>query len=179
MWLIAALCIAPVAASYYVYYIAPPSRQTNHGELVHVPPLPDARLKLADGDAFTLGQLRGKWILLTVDAAQCGDACRRNLLTMRQLRLTQGKDMDRIERMWLISDDGAIGEGVADDFHGTWLVRAAASDLLRSLPADGALAGYIYVIDPLGNVVLRYSRAADPGGMMKDLARLLKTSGIG
>ena len=117
--------------------------------------------------------------MLTADAAQCSEACRRKLFTLRQLRLTQGKDMERIERAWLISDDGAIAEGVADDFRGTWLVRAAASELLKRLPAEGALAEYIYVIDPLGNVVLRYPRDAEPGRMIKDLTRLLKTSGIG
>jgi cytochrome oxidase Cu insertion factor (SCO1/SenC/PrrC family) len=179
LWLIAALCIAPVAASYYAYYVAPPARQTNHGELMHVPPLPDAPLRLADGTAFTLGQLRGKWILLTADAAQCSEACRRKLFTLRQLRLTQGKDMERVERVWLISDDAAITGGVADDFRGTWLVRAAASELLKRLPAEGAPAEYIYVVDPLGNVVLRYRRDTEPGSMIKDLARLLKISGIG
>ena len=179
LWLIGILCIAPVAASYYAYYVAPPERHTNYGELMNAPPLPDARLSLADGAAFNLHQLRGKWILLTVDTAQCGEACRRKLFTLRQLRLTQGKDMERIERAWLISDDVPLAAQLADDYRGTWLVRAAASELLKSLPAEGALDGYIYVIDPRGNPVLRYARDADPARMIKDLTRLLKTSRIG
>jgi hypothetical protein len=87
--------------------------------------------------------------------------------------------MERIERAFLIIDDAALADGVVEDFRGTWLVRAAASGLLNHLPAQGARADYIYVIDPLGNIVLRYMRNADPAGMIKDLTRLLKTSGIG
>ena len=170
LWLILALCIAPVVASYVMYYVLPPQQHTNYGELMDALPLPDPRLRLADGTAFQLSQLRGKWILLTADAAQCGEACQR-------------KNMDRIERAWLISDDAEIAKSVADkvaqDFHGTWAVRAAASDLLKRLPADGPLAGYIYVVDPLGNVVLRYASDAEPARMIKDLSRLLKTSRIG
>jgi cytochrome oxidase Cu insertion factor (SCO1/SenC/PrrC family) len=171
--------VAPVAASYVVYYLAPPARHTNYGELMNAAPLPNARLALADGSAFELNQLRGKWVLLTVDSARCDEACQRKLITLRQLRLTQGKDMQRVERAWLISDTAALADNVADDYRGTWLVRAAGSDLLQRLPADGELAGYIYVIDPLGNIVLRYPRDAEPGRMIKDLTRLLKTSGIG
>jgi cytochrome oxidase Cu insertion factor (SCO1/SenC/PrrC family) len=177
--LIAILCIAPVAASYFAYYFAPPARHTNYGELMNVPPLPDTPVRLADGAAFGMNQLRGKWVLLTADSAQCGEACRRKLFTLRQLRLSQGKDMERIERAFLINDDAALAESVAADFRGTWLVRAAASELLKRLPVRGPQADYIYVIDPLGNIVLRYTRDADPAGMIKDLTRLLKTSGVG
>lgn len=179
LWLILALCIAPVAASYVAYYLAPPARHTNYGELMDVAPLPNPRMRLADGAEFEIGQLRGKWILLTVDSAPCGEACQRKLLVLRQLRLTQGKDSERIERVWLINDEAAIPASVTVDFRGTWLVRAATSQLLARLPATGALAEYIYVVDPLGNVVLRYPRDAEPGRMIKDLTRLLKTSRIG
>ena len=179
LWLIGALCLAPVVASYFAYYVAPPARHTNYGELMHAQPLAEAHLRLADGTAFTLGQLRGKWILLMTDPAQCDEPCRRKLFTLRQLRLTQGKDMERIERAWLISDDAPLPAAVAADYRGTWLIRAAGSELLKRLPADRPSAEYLYVVDPLGNVVLRYAREAEPGKMIKDLTRLLKTSRIG
>ncbi len=113
------------------------------------------------------------------DSAQCDDACQRKLFTLRQLRLTQGKDMERIERAWLISDDAVPSDTLIRDYHGTWLVRAAASELLKRLPTEHPLTEYIYIIDPLGNLVLRYGRDAEPGKMIKDLARLLRSSRIG
>ncbi len=179
LWLIGVLCVAPVVASYFAYYVMPPGGHTNSGELMDAMPLPDARLSLVDGSAFQLGQLRGKWVLLMADSAQCGEVCQRKLFTLRQLRLTQGKDMERIERAWLISDDAAPSAALMSDYRGTWLVRAAASELLERLPAQRPRAEYIYFIDPLGNLVLRYGRDAEPGKMIKDLTRLLKTSRIG
>ena len=179
LWLIGALCLLPVAASYFAYYVAPPARHTNYGELMNAQPLPDARLRLADGTAFELKQLRGKWILLMADSANCGEACRRKLFTLRQLRLTQGKDMERIERAWLISDEVPLPAGLSDDYRGTWFVRASNGELLKRLPAERSPAEHIYIVDPLGNIVMRYAPGAEPGRIIKDLSRLLKTSRIG
>ena len=179
LWLIGVLCAAPVVAAYVAYYFAPPAAHTNHGELLAMGPLPDARLELADGTPFALSRLRGKWVLLMVDSGGCDEFCRRKLFSLRQLRLTQGKDMERIERAWLISDDVAPAAALAADFPGTWLISASGSELLRQLPAARASSDHIYVVDPLGNPVLRYARDADPGGIIKDLARLLKASRIG
>ena len=179
LWLIVALCVAPVIASYIAYYVTPPAGHTNYGERLNAPPLPPAQLRLVDGAPFEMSALRGKWVLLMADSAQCNEACQRKLLVMRQLRLTQGKEMERIERAWLISDEGAVESGVAGEFRGTWLIRAGAGGILKSLPVEGPLTDYIYVLDPLGNVVLRYPRDAEPGRMIKDLTRLLKTSRIG
>lgn len=177
--LVGALCAAPVIASYVAYYFAGPGGHINYGELMETRPLPAARLQLTDGTAFQLSRLKGKWILLMVDSGGCDEFCQRKLFTVRQLRLAQGKDMDRIERAWLVSDDIAPSAAVVGGYQGTWMIRAAGSELLGQLPAKGALADHIYVVDPLGNLVLRYPRDADPLRIIKDLARLLKTSRIG
>jgi cytochrome oxidase Cu insertion factor (SCO1/SenC/PrrC family) len=179
LWLIIALCVAPVIASYIAYYVAPPSGHTNYGELLNAPPLPDAPLRLADGTPFALSALRGKWVLLITDSAQCNEACQRKLFALRQLRLAQGKEMERIERAWLISDDATVAPKLAEAYRGTWLVRIGTADTLKSLPAARPVADYIYVLDPLGNVVMRYGSDADPTRIIKDITRLLKPSRIG
>lgn len=179
LWLIGALCVAPVAASYLAFYFARPDGHTNYGELVETRPLPEARLQLADGTAFQFSRLKGKWVLLMADSGNCDEFCRRKLFTLRQLRLAQGKDMERIERVWLISDDTVPSTAAVSDYQGTWLVRAAGSELLKQFPAERSLADHIYIVDPLGNLVLRYPRDADPTRIIKDIARLLKVSRIG
>lgn len=179
LWLIGLLCVAPVVASYVAYYFWQPAGHINYGELVSAPPLPNVRAHLADGSAFEMKALRGKWVFLMVDAAQCGETCQRKLFTLRQLRLTQGKDMDRIERAWLISDDGALAPKLLDDFRGTYFIRAGDGSLIKALPAGRPAEESIYLIDPLGNIVLRYPHDGDPKKMIKDLARVLKISGIG
>jgi hypothetical protein len=179
LWLIALLCLAPVAMSYYAYYFAAPGGHVNYGDLIETRPLPATRLQLTDGSDFTIGRLRGKWLLLMADAGACGVDCRGKLFALRQLRLAQGKEMTRIERVWLITDDALPSAETVAAFAGVWLVRAADSELLKALPVKAAPADHIYVVDPLGNLVLRYERDADPSRIIKDLVRLLKTSGIG
>jgi len=140
--------------------------------------LPDTQLALADGTPFRLSQLRGKWAIVTVDSGRCAAACDRKLLYLRQLRLTQGKNMERVERVWLVSDAVVPRNEAVAPYLGTWVVRADA-ELLKRLPAQGAASDHIYLIDPLGNLMMRFPRDPDPRLMIKDLARLLKASQIG
>lgn len=179
LWLIIGLAAAPVAASYLVYYFWPPARTVNYGELIEPRQLPDPQLALADGTVFRLSRLRGKWVLVSLDSGRCDESCERKLLYMRQLRLTQGKDMERVERAWLISDDVAPRPDAVAPYQGTWLVRATGAGLLELFPAPGAAADHIYLIDPLGNLMMRFPRDPEPGRMIKDLSRLLKASRVG
>jgi hypothetical protein len=176
---ILALCAAPVIAAWLAYFVWPPASRSNYGELIEPRPLPVPDLVRADGSAFRLSGLRGKWLLVQLDDARCDEACRRKLLYMRQLRLTQGKDMDRVERVWLVTDDAPIEPALLREFEGTNVVRVGATGLAREFPAAQDPADYIYVVDPLGNLMLRYGRDPDPNGMKRDLSRLLRASGIG
>jgi cytochrome oxidase Cu insertion factor (SCO1/SenC/PrrC family) len=178
LWLIVALCAAPVAASYFLYYLSPPGHTVNYGELIEPRQLPDAPLALAGGAPFRLSQLRGKWVLVTVDSARCEAPCEKKLVYLHQLRLTQGRDQDRVERLWLVSDDGAPRGAQALAADGMRVARAGA-ELLRAFPARDSTADHIYVVDPLGNLMMRFPRDPDPRLMIKDLSRLLKASRIG
>src|SRR4030095_6913464 len=173
LWLIIALAVAPVAASYFVYFIWQPERTTNYGELLSPEPLPDPKLTLTDGTPLLLSTLRGKWVLAMIDSASCDARCEKKLLYMRQLQRTQGKEMERIERAWLITDSALPRAAVITAYEGTWLIRAGESGLSRRFPAPVAVADHIYVIDPLGNLMMRYPCDPDPRLMIKDLKRLL------
>jgi len=178
LWLIVALTVTPVAASYLLYYFWSPERTVNYGELIEPSPLPDPKLALVGGAPFQLSQLRGKWLLVSVDSGRCDAYCDRKLLYMRQLRLTQGKNTERVERVWLISDDVTPADEAVSQYQGTWIVRADAG-LLQRFPARRAASEHLYLIDPLGNLMMRFPRDPDPRLMIKDLARLLKASQIG
>jgi hypothetical protein len=179
LWLVAAVCIAPFVASFAAYYFYQPEGRVNYGELMADKQLPDAALKLVDGSAFSLAQLRGKWLFVTVDDAACDAYCEKKLWQIRQVRKTQGKYPERIERVWLITGGGQPAERLRAEFEGTWLVNVAGSAVLEALPHAGAWTDHIYLVDPLGNLVLRYPREADPSRMKKDLDRLLRVSRIG
>ena len=182
LYLLLAVCIAPVIASYLAYYVLPPEGRTNYGELVSPQrPFPPMRLTRLDGTPFELQSLKGRWLLVTVDASECADACQRKLWKLRQVRLTTGKDRDRVERVFLITDTAPLQTMLLREYDGTLFLRADAGEL-RSLfdpttPAD--LAAGLWIIDPLGNLMLRWPPEADPNRMKRDLGKLLRASRVG
>lgn len=177
---VAVASVAPFVLAYLAFYFWAPEGRMNYGELIEPPrPLPGVELKLDDGRPFRLGELRGKWILMQVSPGACDEGCQRRLYHMRQVRRAQGKDMERIERVWLIGDDTPLDPAVVRAFDGTYFVRAAGSGILREPAFAADRPGHIYLIDPLGNLMMRFPRDADPSRILRDITRLLKASQIG
>jgi cytochrome oxidase Cu insertion factor (SCO1/SenC/PrrC family) len=174
------VAFAPFVLAYLVFYFWAPEGRMNYGELIEpARPLPDASLTLADGPPFRLGALRGKWVLLLTAPGACDEPCQRALYHMRQVWRAQGKNMDRIERVWLITDDAVIDPALVRALEGMHFVRAAGSAVLREPALAGDRPGHIYLVDPLGNLMLRFPRDADPTRILRDVSRLLKVSRIG
>ncbi len=177
------VCAAPLIASYTTYYVIKPEGRTNYGALLnpqdHVMPI--SGISTLDGKAITLDAYKGKWIMLQVDSADCLESCKKKLLDMRQLRLMQGREMERIERVWLISDEKPLDTLVMREYDGTRMLRVKPAVLTTWLPVEsgGNVAGHIYIIDPRGNLVMRFPKNADPNKIKKDLSKLLKASSIG
>ena len=178
LWILLAVCVLPFVASTALYVLSPPQARMNYGELIEPHPLAEFSVVRLDGQGVGLSDLKGKWTLIQVDGAECGDPCRDKLYKMRQVRLAQGKNMDRVQRMWLVTGDGPVDEQVQQAFEGTIMARAGDGRFLRQLPTSAGVAGHIWLIDPLGNVMLRYPPQADPVGIKNDLVRLLKVSQI-
>jgi cytochrome oxidase Cu insertion factor (SCO1/SenC/PrrC family) len=172
-----AVSAMPLVAALLAYNFFPPAGRTNYGELVEPRPLPPVVLQRLDGRSFTLAELRGKWVMLQADEAACGTPCQEKLFDMRQVRLAQGDNMRRVERVWLVLDAGRPAPEVARLHEGAVVARATP-ELLAALPAAD-VRDHVYLLDPLGNLVLRFPKHADPKRMIKDLERLLKYSGIG
>jgi len=171
--------IFPIAAALFFYYVSPPAARMNHGDLLQPTPLPAKPLTLVGGGEFRFDQLKGKWLLLQIDSGRCEARCREKLYAMRQIRLAQGKDMVRLERVWLLSDEIRPTPDLFADYEGTVVLRAAGSEAASMLPAPGDRTAHIYVIDPQGNLMMRFPEKPDPTRMIKDLQRLLRPSRIG
>ncbi len=178
LWLVLAVCVAPFLAAVIVHRYFPPASRMNYGELIEPVSLPDATVQTLNGKPYPLSTLRGKWVMIHVDVGACPSECITKLWKIRQLRLTQGNNRERIERLWLITDQAPVAATVQEEYTGTLILRASP-DLLRRLPAEADPDAHIWIVDPLGNVILRYSRDADPNLMKNDLIRLLKVSRIG
>jgi len=172
----------PVIASYLAYYVwQPQGGATNYGELIRPVTLePETVLSRLDGQPVALRTLRGKWLLVHANSGACDAACEKHLYAMRQVRLLQGRDQDRVERLWLVTDELAPNPELLErKFHGMRALRDPAGRLLGRLPAKTKLRDHIYIIDPLGNVMMRYDADPDLKRMGKDLGKLLRASQIG
>lgn len=113
MLLLALVCAAPVIASYYSYYVARPEARRSFGELIEPqPPLPTASATDLSGRPVELSTLKGQWLLLSVAGGACDAACENNLYLQRQLREGLGKDKDRLDWVWLVSDDARLPEAL-------------------------------------------------------------------
>lgn len=183
LYLLVAVTLAPILASYFAYYVMPPAGRTNYGTLVEpqrpVPPIPATGL---DGAAFDLRSLKDKWVLVMADSGACDEYCESKLFHMRQQRTMTGKERDKIERVWLITDREPLPNMLLLEYEGTYFVRVDERDArpLLALP-DTAIASprdHIWLIDPYGNLMLRWPRNPDPKGTKSDIARLLKASSL-
>ncbi len=181
LWLVLAVCAAPELASYGVYYFVRPDARSNYGDLIEPQrPLPSLRLRTLDGRDFDAAALKGRWTMVMVGPGDCTAACERRLYHLRQVRLTTGKDRDRVARVWLVADREPVPTMLIREYDGTEMLRAERSEIARWLgPDDASFAERIYVVDPLGNLMMRFPLDADPNRTRRDLSKLLRASRVG
>lgn len=174
LWLILLVCAAPIIASYIAYNFWAPAGRVNYGDLIEPRPLPESPLVATDGSSFRFSELKGEWVLVTVGPAVCDATCRQKLVYMRQVRLAQSKESGRVQRVWLLTDSAAPDAALVAEHPGLKIVRG--KDIAAGLPAVSTPADHIYVVDPLGNLMMRFPADPDPTRMLKDLSRLLRHS---
>ncbi|MEO5735480.1 MAG: hypothetical protein ABIQ87_17540 [Rubrivivax sp.] len=184
MLLVLAVCAAPVVASYLTYFvIRPDGRTTNYGALIQPTRGLPAELPLhaLDGSAVASASLKGQWLLVAVGPSACGGACEKRLYMQRQLREMLGRESDRIDKLWLITDQGPLEPKLreaTDAGAAVTRLRVDSRALAAWLaPAAGhALEDHLYLIDPMGEWMMRMPADADPAKVKRDLDRVLRAS---
>lgn len=164
-----------------------PTTTTNYGELITpARPLGELNVPQLDGKPLAKDFLRGKWTLVYIGPAACDRDCQQNLYVMRQVRLALNEKMDRVQRLWIISDAQPAPRlrALLSDHPGLAVVRPTATERTALLdnfrsPAAGPVENRIYIVDPLGNLMMRYPARVDAKGVLKDIQRLLLTSWVG
>jgi len=188
VWLVLLVCAAPVILSYLTYYVIRPEAKSVHGELIEpMRALPDVKVLQADGGELNLMDLKGQWLLISVESGDCDKACQERLYIQRQLIVSLGKEQDRVEWVWLIRDQRAIPNEikpglaqarvlrVSHEVLDAWLSREVSKAGVQS----EALEDYFYLVDPMGQLMERFKAGADKAsatGVKKDLERLLRAS---
>lgn len=192
IWIVV-VCLAPIIFAVSAYYVPGlglrPDEASNYGQLLDPQrPIPSAQtlgLKTEDGEPFDLASLKGKWVLATADEGACPESCVTKLFILRNSHASQGKNVERLVRIWFVTDDAPISEQIHEAYQGTIIVRADPEKLAsfltpnRDTSAADALAAPMWIIDPLGNLMLEFPENADPVSVRKDISKLIYNSRIG
>jgi len=183
MLMVLLVCAAPVVASYFTYFVIRPEGRTNYSTLIlPTRAMPDLPLRSLGGQVVASASLKGQWLLVAVGPAACGAGCEKRLFMQRQLREMLGRDRDRLEKVWLITDDGTpapqLQEATQDSAVPVATLRVSPEQLATWLaPASGqALEDHLYLVDPMGEWMMRVPANAEPGRVKSDLVKVMRGS---
>jgi hypothetical protein len=178
--LLATFFLGPLALAMLIYYggVWRPAGSTENGELLkRSVVMTEAMLPPVAGAEPTA--LRRKWSLIMRADEGCDDACQNTLYQTRQVRKALSKERDRTQRVLLIS--GTFDRETLELQHPDLIIITdevpVAADIDNALGSDAA--AYIYLVDPLGNLMMRFPRATEMRAIHTDLKKLLKLSRIG
>jgi len=182
MLLVLAVCAAPVLASYFSYFVLRPQARSNYGALIEPSrSLPALPLRTLGGQAVDARALHGQWLLLALGPAECGGDCAQRLYMQRQLREMLGRERERVDKIWFVTDaaepPAALQAALRADpsLQVLRVPREALAAWLR--PEDGrTLEDHLYLVDPMGEWMMRMPADPDPARIKRDLERLLRAS---
>ena len=180
--LVLLVCASPVIASYFAYFVVRPEGRTNYATLIQPSrAMPVLQLTTLQGDPFKQDVLSRQWVLLIVGPSNCDAPCEERLFMQRQLREMTGRERDRIDKLWIVTDGGPVSETLRQALESTPAMyiargdRAAVAAWLE--PAAGStLESHLYIVDPMGQWMMRAPVNPDPAKLKKDLDRLLRAS---
>jgi len=189
--ILAAIFFVPLAVAFWLYYGGSgwrPVGGTNKGDLIDpAVPLPAVPLTTADGTRTPADFLRGSWTVAYLGDGACDERCRKALYLSRQTRIALNKDIDRVQRVFLATGGRVDAAFLAAEHPDLTVVLLGADPdsqaLLAQIPALGgvapATAGRLYLVDPLGNLMLSFSAASPDKALLTDVKKLLRLSHIG
>lgn len=182
MLLVLLLCASPVIASYITYYFIRPEGRRNFGELIQpqrvVPNLSASQLS---GASVNLQTLTGQWLLVSVSGGACDAVCQNHLYLQRQLRESLGKEKDRLDWVWLVSDAAPVPDALMPALKDATVLRLPAAQITTWMqPAQNQqLTDHLYLIDPMGNWMMRFPPGLDAAAAKKaksDIDRVMRAS---
>lgn len=173
------VCASPVIASYFTYYVIRPEGRTNYGELIlPIVPMPALTATGNNGAAVGLESLKHQWLFVSVADSACNEQCERHLYLQRQIREGLGKNKDRVDWVWLRTGATELSAPLQEATAMATVLHVPEAQLSTWLQPEAgrALSDHLYVIDPMGNWMMRFPADAEPARMRRDLEKLLRAS---
>ena len=182
MLLVLLVCAAPVIASYLTFYVLRPQSLRSYGELV-LPPvaMPDIQATDLKGQTVPLRSLQKQWLLVSVSGGACDSACQQNLFLQRQSRAALGRERDRTDWVWLITDTAPVDAALLAGLQDAFVLRVPQDEVAKWLSpqASQALPDHLYLVDPKGDWMMRFPahlQVDQAPRMRKDWERLLRAA---
>lgn len=182
MFIVLLLCATPVIASYITYYFIRPEGRLNYGELIDPQqPLPNWTVQDMNGQALALQSLKDQWLFISVSGAACDAQCQHHLYLQRQLREGLGKDKDRVDWVWVVTDEATIDPALKPALKNALVLRIPEQQLSTWLkPESGKkLNDHLYLVDPIGNWMMRFPEQKDmknAAKVKKDIEKVLRST---
>ena len=163
-----------LATTYYLMGYKPGSM--NYGDLLEVQKLKGEGINQVDNTIFRMKDLHGKWTMVTIGSGECNEACQLKLFYMRQARTIQHTEKGRVERLWLIDDNKTVSDELLEEYAGTLFINAKDSELVKAIETEEVNRNHIYLVDFMGNLMMRFPEDLEPKKMSEDIKRLLHVS---
>ena len=183
MLLVLLVCASPVIASYLTYFVIRPEGRTNYSTLIlPTRSLPaELNLRTLEGLPVTPKSLRGQWLMVAVGPATCDAACEQRFFMQRQLREMMGRERERLDKIWLVTDNAPIPAALGEALGGkapVTVLRADAAAVQRWLQpeAGNQLQDHLYIVDPMGEWMMRVPAKPEPARVKRDIDRVLRAS---
>ena len=180
-----ALFLSPVIAA----WLWTPDTFRNRGELIDPPrPLVNVQMISADGNNVDLATLFGRWTYVFFVEAGCDEPCKQLADAIERVRLSQGKNEKRVRLMVITLNPDSLSslEEIRLIMPKIMVLGVSASkkkQLLRQFMLQGGesmpQSGSVFLVDPMGNLMMNYPANTDPTDLRKDISRLLRASRIG
>lgn len=164
--------VLPLVAALYFRYVSPPQVAAVVGRPLDPVPLPFEALRRIDGVPLEHSGVSGKWLVIFAAPGGCDERCQHALYLTRQARTAQGRNMARIDRLWLITDSTMPAAGLMAAHPDLVLVKATEAKVLQVL--GGSQSRHINLVDRRGLLVFRYSDDPEPKAFIRELGKLIK-----
>jgi len=194
LWVMIFLFALPYAAATYFYMNRDSFEfeQNNYGTIISpLKQVADLKLKTLENTDFSFSSLKGKWVMVSIGSSYCEELCQKNMYHMRQIKKATGKDRDKVERVFLLTDmsDIELFKNKIIEYHGMHVIQNTGDEYNKFLSSFSFtqkdsneaqnITDGIFFIDPLGNYMMGYPSGADATKILSDLQRLLKVSRAG
>ena len=183
---IAAMFAVPVVSAWFVNNnpeMLEGRNTKNYGELFK----PAVPLKLEEyvltAHSPEVKSLQGRWALIHFDTdGVCEQKCQKSVFNMHQLNVLLNKDSERLKRVMLynVNLKQVANKAWRTEDKGLMVFQWQTNAIEKfNQKVDGLKDGDMLLMDPLGNILMKYPENADPYGVQRDIKLLFKASQIG